>query len=92
MRCLGCFKETKNTYCAKCKKLLFGKERLSYVLDFDKKEFLSKSLELSTHLSISGVQDKISLKIETGTNGKRRTIYFKTCTTHGVWKTYFKCS
>ena len=66
MKCLGCFKETKDTYCAKCKKSLFGKERLSYVLDFDKKEFLSKSLELSTHLSISGVQDKISLKIENG--------------------------
>ncbi len=64
MKCLGCFKETKDTYCSKCKKLLFGKEKLSYVLNFDKKEFLSKTLELSTHLSISGVQDKISLKIE----------------------------
>ena len=64
MNCLGCFKETKDTYCAKCKKLIFGKQKVSYVLDFDKKEFLSKTLELSTHLSISGVQDKISLKIE----------------------------
>jgi len=35
-------------------------------LNFDKKEFLSKSVEFSTHLSISGVQDKISLKIEEG--------------------------
>ena len=66
MNCLGCFKETKDTYCPKCKKLLFGKEKISYVLDFDKKEFLSKTLELSTHLSISGVQDKISLKILEG--------------------------
>jgi len=39
-------------------------EKVSFVLDFDKKEFLSKSVELSTYLSISGVQDKISLKIE----------------------------
>ncbi len=66
MNCLGCFQETKDTYCAKCKKLLFGKQRVSFVLDFDKKEFLSKTLELSTHLSISGVQDKISLKIGKG--------------------------
>lgn len=66
MNCLGCFKPSKDTYCPKCKKLLFGKEKVSFILDFDKKEFLSKSVELSTHLSISGVQDKISLKIEGG--------------------------
>ena len=64
MNCLGCFKPTEDVYCPKCKKLLFGKQKLSFVLDFDKKAFLSKSVELSTQLSISGVQDKISLKIE----------------------------
>ena len=64
MNCLGCFKSSRDTYCPKCKSLLFAKEKVSFVLDFDKKEFLSKSVELSTYLSISGVQDKISLKIE----------------------------
>jgi len=66
MNCLGCFKPTEDVYCPKCKKLLFDKQKISFVLDFDKKGFLSKSVELSTQLSISGVQDKISLKIEEG--------------------------
>ena len=66
MNCLGCFKPTEDVYYSKCKKRLFDKQKVSFVLDFDKKEFLSKSVELSTQLSISGVQDKISLKIEEG--------------------------
>ena len=66
MNCLGCFRLNKERYCPKCRQQLFGKQKVSFVLDFDKKEFLSKSLELSTHLSISGVQDKISLKIKEG--------------------------
>jgi len=66
MRCLGCFSLTKEVYCKRCKKSLFENQKVAYVLDFDKKEFLSKSVELSERMSISGVQDKISLKIERG--------------------------
>ena len=64
MRCLGCFVLTKEVYCKKCKKALFATQKVSTTLDFDKKEFLSTTIELSEQLSISGVQDKISLKIE----------------------------
>jgi len=64
MRCLGCFKATKETYCNKCKKELFDNIKIDYTLDFDKKEFLSTKVELSEKMSISGVQDKIALKIE----------------------------
>ncbi|MEA2017235.1 MAG: HipA domain-containing protein [Campylobacterota bacterium] len=64
MRCFGCFKSTKSVYCSKCKKELFDNQKIDYKLDFDKKEFLSTKIELSDKMSISGVQDKIALKIE----------------------------
>ena len=64
MRCLGCFALSKEIYCKRCRKNLFDNQKISYILDFDKKEFLSKSMELSPRMSISGVQDKISLKLE----------------------------
>jgi len=64
MRCLGCFTESNDIYCKRCRKNLFDNQKVSYVLNFDKKEFLSKSIELSEHMSISGVQDKISLKVK----------------------------
>jgi len=64
MRCLGCFKTTKELYCNKCKKQLFDNKQIDYTLNFDKKEFLSTKIELSEHMSISGVQDKIALKIQ----------------------------
>ena len=64
MRCLGCFKDTQQIYCSKCKKELFDKQKISFTLDFDKKEFLSTKINLSNRMSISGVQDKIALKIE----------------------------
>jgi len=63
-KCLGCFRLTDEVYCKRCKKELFENKKLSYVLDFDKKEFLSTTVALSEHLSISGVQDKVSLGIE----------------------------
>jgi len=66
MRCLGCFGLTKEVYCKRCKKSLFENQKVAYVLDFDKQAFLFKSVELSERMSISGVQDKISLKIEHG--------------------------
>jgi len=64
MKCLGCFGLTKEVYCKKCKKALFDKQKVSTVLDFDKQAFLSATVALSEQMSISGVQDKISLKIE----------------------------
>ncbi len=64
MRCLGCLKTTKELYCNKCKKELFENKKIDYILDFDKKEFLSAKIELSNRMSISGVQDKIALKIQ----------------------------
>ena len=64
MKCLGCFVLSKEVYCKKCKKALFDNQKISTVLDFDKKEFLSATVALSEQISISGVQDKISLKIE----------------------------
>jgi len=66
MRCLGCFALGHEVYCKRCKKILFDNQKIAYVLDFDKREFLSKNMELSERMSISGVQDKISLKIEEG--------------------------
>ena len=63
MNCLGCFTLTKEPYCNRCKKKLFGNQKIAYILNFDKNEFLSKTVELSQRMSISGVQDKISLKI-----------------------------
>lgn len=64
MRCLGCFKENTDIYCNKCKKVLFDNKKINFDLDFDKKEFLSSKIKLSNRMSISGVQDKISLKIK----------------------------
>ena len=43
---------------------MFDNQKISYILDFDKKEFLSATVALSEQMSISGVQDKISLKVE----------------------------
>ena len=64
MKCLGCFVSSQEAYCKKCKKNMFDNQKISTILDFDKKEFLSATVTLSEQMSISGVQDKISLKIE----------------------------
>jgi serine/threonine-protein kinase HipA len=64
MNCLGCFALSQEVYCKRCRKELFDNQKIDFVLDFDKKEFLSQALELSSQMSISGVQDKISLKIQ----------------------------
>ena len=63
-RCLSCLATSKEVYCKRCQKELFDSQKISYTLDFDKKEFLSTTVALSEHLSISGVQDKISLGID----------------------------
>ena len=66
--CRGCLKETKSRgFCQACINLLWKKnKKIIPVLDFDKEKFMSYRLELSDRMSISGVQDKISLKVENG--------------------------
>lgn len=75
LSCLATNKKLKNNYCVKCIKELFDgitPNQLSY----DKQEFSKKRIELSPRMSISGVQEKISLAfdnkdlIPTATNGK----------------------
>jgi len=60
MKCLCCMKESKKTYCTKCSKDFFD-GRVVETLSFDKEGFISARVELKKTLSISGVQDKISL-------------------------------
>ena len=76
--CLGCLaidKKLTNNYCSKCIKELFN-GTIPNPLNFDRVEFSKKRAELSARMSISGVQDKISLTFEkkdlipTATNGK----------------------
>ena len=63
-RCLSCLKELdKNKICNSCLKLLFNKRKVNPVLNFNKKDFLKIRTKLVDKFSISGVQDKISLKI-----------------------------
>jgi len=64
MQCYGCLKTIlKEDYCPKCKKVLFDGRSVK-PLSFDKEEFYEKQKELAPLMSISGVQDKISLKFE----------------------------
>ena len=76
--CLGCLaidKKLTNNYCSKCIKELFDGITPN-ALNFDRLEFTKKRAELSARMSISGVQDKISLAFEkkdlipTASNGK----------------------
>ncbi len=65
-KCLACLetnKKLKNNYCSKCIKELFD-GIIPNPLKFNKVEFIEKRVELSSRMSISGVQDKISLKLE----------------------------
>lgn len=61
-RCRGCLKEIhRNDYCNSCLRKLFkGKVP---VLNLKKSEFQTVRYDLIDHFSISGVQDKISLKL-----------------------------
>ena len=61
MQCYSCLKEIdKGYYCNRCRKQLFDGRKI-VPLTFDKKEFYKKRRELANRMSISGVQDKISL-------------------------------
>lgn len=75
LACLATNKKLKNSYCSKCIKELFD-GTVPNSLNFNKVEFTKKRAELSPRMSISGVQDKISLTFEkkdlvpTAINGK----------------------
>lgn len=62
MRCYGCLKDIDKGlyYCPKCKSNLFDGKNVK-PLNFDKTEFYKIRSEMSGKMSISGVQDKISL-------------------------------
>jgi len=66
MKCLGCYKEVAESYCAPCRNKLFEKSKIVSVLDFDapKTDNLAVFQEHSRRLSISGVQLKYSLRLE----------------------------
>lgn len=62
MQCYSCMKEiVRDHYCDKCRTTLFDGRKIP-PLKFDKKEFYKKRREFAERMSISGVQDKISLK------------------------------
>jgi len=74
-RCLSCFKEiTQGEYCAACLRKIFN--RKTPKLNFAKKDFSAIQSKSVKHFSISGVQAKISLKLQgnelvvTKTNGE----------------------
>ena len=65
--CPGCLKQrdTDFAYCSACIKNIFkNNKNITPYLDFDKNKYISIRYQLSSHFSISGVQDKISLKID----------------------------
>jgi serine/threonine-protein kinase HipA len=63
MKCYGCLKEIKgrSQYCTVCKKNLFESIDVK-PLKFNKADFYTFKTENTQRMSISGVQDKISLK------------------------------
>ena len=66
-QCPGCLKQrdTDLAYCSACIKNVFkNNKNITPYLDFDKNKYISIRYQLSSHFSISGVQDKISLKID----------------------------
>lgn len=65
MICLGCLedKTLKNGYCSKCTKLLFN-GITPQSLAFDKIGFYKERSQIAGRMSISGVQDKLSLRFE----------------------------
>jgi serine/threonine-protein kinase HipA len=64
-KCYSCLedKKLKSNYCETCIKELFSGV-VPKPLDFDRKEFYSQRKRLAGKMSISGVQDKISLSFE----------------------------
>ncbi len=63
MRCHSCFAQSAKIYCPRCTKELFDGRSVSR-LSFDKQAFYQKRKEYAKHISISGVQDKLSLAFD----------------------------
>ncbi len=68
-RCKSCFIDLAGEdICGKCKRELFSTTgKVSLILNFSKKDFFSYRKESAPRLSISGVQDKLSLRLKKGT-------------------------
>jgi len=64
--CYSCFKEIEKAefFCRNCLVKVFNRQRVTPMLGFDKKKYIEIKHATGDHFSISGVQDKISLKIE----------------------------
>jgi serine/threonine-protein kinase HipA len=62
MICHSCFASTRSLYCAKCQKELFDGVNIKG-LSFDKIEFEEVRREVSDRMSLSGIQNKISLAL-----------------------------
>ena len=61
MKCYSCLKTINSgSYCTSCLKNLFGARKIK-PLDFDKTEFYEIKKQMTNRISLSGVQDKISL-------------------------------
>ena len=66
MKCYGCLKNIRTgSYCSRCKKNLFNGRSIK-PLDFDKTEFYEIKRDMTDRMSLSGVQDKISLTFGEG--------------------------
>jgi serine/threonine-protein kinase HipA len=65
MICSNCLKELKSgSFCLACRKSLFEGKNISNILEFSKPKFESFLRDFGSKFSISGVQDKVSLKFE----------------------------
>ncbi len=66
MKCLGCYTETKDSYCLSCRRVLFDKVKVGSELGFGAPAAnnLGAFQQYSKQLSISGVQLKYSLHLE----------------------------
>lgn len=67
MICSGCLKEknvNENEYCNTCRKNLFRGKNIPVTLNFDKQGYVNFRARSGGRFSISGVQSKISLKVE----------------------------
>ncbi len=65
MKCHSCFSSTRSLYCAKCQRELFNGIKMK-PLSFDKIKFDQIRRETGERISFSGVQNKISLSINSG--------------------------
>lgn len=67
MACLSCLAPSlKEHYCIKCRHTLFDGQKVASILSFSKPDCAAIQRDQQTRISISGVQNKISLKLENG--------------------------